>query len=44
MKKVGITVVAAVCVVFIVRGILFHEKQRWFTGIERKSDGGSENQ
>ena len=44
MKKVGITVAAAVCVVLLCVGFLFHEKQRWFTGIERKSDGGSENQ
>ncbi len=42
MKKVGICSSSMCC--FIVRGILFHEKQRWFTGIERKSDGGSENQ
>ena len=44
MKKVGITVVAAVCVVLLCVGFYFMKNQRWFTGIERKSDGGSENQ
>lgn len=44
MKKVGITVAAAVCVVLLCVGFNFMKNSDGSQASERKSDGGSENQ